>query len=239
MAEVLSKTNLVSLWHHNRHGQNISVFPKSCNFNKSSASCSLKLNSKESSFSVLSNSEFHGKRIVFQPDKALPGRGISQSRASVISSQVGFQSFFLLNSAVGLEPFLVLIDGFSQRLNLWSFRFTGSCFSFFFFLIFFIFYLFIYYHFNFWRINQFMFLPFHSHVVWNFQTSLRIGKAQKWWEKGLQTNMKEVNSAQELVDSLLNAGDKLVVVDFFSPGCGGCRALHPKVIYYYSFKYCR
>lgn len=41
--------------------------------------------------------------------------------------------------------------------------------------------------------------------------------------------MKEVTGAHDLVDSLLNAGDKLVIVDFFSPGCGGCKALHPKV----------
>jgi thiol-disulfide isomerase/thioredoxin len=61
------------------------------------------------------------------------------------------------------------------------------------------------------------------------QTTLRIGTAQKWWEKGLKDNMREISSAQELVDSLTNAGDKLVVVDFFSPGCGGCKALHPKV----------
>ncbi|KAK1301576.1 hypothetical protein QJS10_CPB12g00448 [Acorus calamus] len=58
---------------------------------------------------------------------------------------------------------------------------------------------------------------------------LSFGKSVKWWEKGLQPNMKEINSAQDLVDSLLNAGNKLVVVDFFSPGCGGCKALHPKV----------
>lgn len=71
---------------------------------------------------------------------------------------------------------------------------------------------------------------------WNFlpfsikaQTGLRLKNAPKWWEKGLQPNMKEVTSAQELVDSLMNAGDKLVVVDFFSPGCGGCKALHPKI----------
>ncbi|KAK4800971.1 hypothetical protein SAY86_021458 [Trapa natans] len=51
----------------------------------------------------------------------------------------------------------------------------------------------------------------------------------KWWEKGLGPNIVEINSAQELISSLLCANDSLVVVDFYSPGCGGCRALHPKV----------
>lgn len=60
-------------------------------------------------------------------------------------------------------------------------------------------------------------------------TGIGIRKAQRWWEKGIQPNMKDVMGAQDLVDSLLNAGDKLVVLDFFSPGCGGCKALHPKV----------
>ncbi|XP_076930269.1 thioredoxin-like 1-1, chloroplastic [Bidens hawaiensis] len=58
---------------------------------------------------------------------------------------------------------------------------------------------------------------------------ISIGKSLKWWEKGLQPNMKEITGAEDLVESLLKAGDKLVVVDFFSPGCGGCRALHPKL----------
>ncbi|VFQ91074.1 unnamed protein product [Cuscuta campestris] len=61
------------------------------------------------------------------------------------------------------------------------------------------------------------------------QISFGIGKAQRWWEKGVQPNMKEVGGAQDLVDSLCKAADKLVVVDFFSPGCGGCKALHPKI----------
>ncbi|PHT37033.1 hypothetical protein CQW23_24733 [Capsicum baccatum] len=66
-------------------------------------------------------------------------------------------------------------------------------------------------------------------AVASAQMSIGIKKAPKWWEKGLQPNMKEVNGAQDFVDSLLTAGDKLVVVDFFSPGCGGCKALHPKI----------
>lgn len=61
------------------------------------------------------------------------------------------------------------------------------------------------------------------------QVGLTIGKSMKWWEKGIQPNMKEIQSAQDLVDSLLNSDNQLVILDFFSPGCGGCRALHPKV----------
>ncbi|KAK3151507.1 hypothetical protein QOZ80_3AG0246760 [Eleusine coracana subsp. coracana] len=61
------------------------------------------------------------------------------------------------------------------------------------------------------------------------QMNLAIGKSMRWWEKGLQPNMREVESAQDLVASLTNAGNQLVIVDFFSPGCGGCRALHPKI----------
>lgn len=54
--------------------------------------------------------------------------------------------------------------------------------------------------------------------------------------------MIEIRSAQQLVDTLSNAGDRLVIVDFYSPGCGGCKSLHPKVyipsqlILYYYFK---
>ena len=45
-------------------------------------------------------------------------------------------------------------------------------------------------------------------------------RLSRWWEKGKTTNMIEVHSTQELIDSLVTAGDKLVVVDFYSPGCG-------------------
>ncbi|KAL2516021.1 Thioredoxin-like 1-1 [Forsythia ovata] len=63
----------------------------------------------------------------------------------------------------------------------------------------------------------------------NAQASICISKALRWWEKTLKPNMIEIHSAQELVDNLLNAGDRLVIIDFYSPGCGGCKALHPKI----------
>ncbi|KAJ1298736.1 hypothetical protein BS78_01G476400 [Paspalum vaginatum] len=66
-------------------------------------------------------------------------------------------------------------------------------------------------------------------VASTVQMNLSFGKAIKWWQKGLQPNMRAIETAQDLVDSLSNAGDELVVIDFFSPGCAGCHAIHPKV----------
>ncbi|KAL6541300.1 hypothetical protein OROHE_011008 [Orobanche hederae] len=63
----------------------------------------------------------------------------------------------------------------------------------------------------------------------NAQPSVCISKALRWWEKSVNPNMVEIQSAQELVDYLINAGDKLVILDFYSPGCGGCKSLHPKI----------
>ncbi|KAG5019841.1 hypothetical protein JHK87_015696 [Glycine soja] len=68
-----------------------------------------------------------------------------------------------------------------------------------------------------------------SNVPVHAQATICVSKALKWWKKTLKPNMIEIHSAQELVHSLLNAGDSLVVVDFYSPGCGGCKALHPKI----------
>ncbi|KAK7304636.1 hypothetical protein VNO77_42521 [Canavalia gladiata] len=61
------------------------------------------------------------------------------------------------------------------------------------------------------------------------RATICVSRALKWWKKNLKPNMIEISSAQELVHSLLNAGDSLVVVDFYSPGCGGCKAIHPKI----------
>ncbi|KAJ0790018.1 putative peptide-N(4)-(N-acetyl-beta-glucosaminyl)asparagine amidase [Helianthus annuus] len=74
-----------------------------------------------------------------------------------------------------------------------------------------------------------------SSSSWNAKTpvlahaSICVSKSMRWWEKTLKPNMVEINSAQEYVDTLSNSGDRLVIVDFYSPGCGGCKALHPKI----------
>ncbi|XP_022775684.1 thioredoxin-like 1-2, chloroplastic [Durio zibethinus] len=56
-----------------------------------------------------------------------------------------------------------------------------------------------------------------------------LSKGMRWWEKNLKPNMLQIHSAEELVDSLQNAGDRLVIIGFYSPACGGCKALHPKI----------
>ncbi|CAN6877819.1 unnamed protein product [Brassica oleracea var. botrytis] len=60
-------------------------------------------------------------------------------------------------------------------------------------------------------------------------SSIGMSRGMRWWEKSTKVNMLEIHSANHLVDSLLNAGDRLVVLDFYSPGCGGCKSLHPKI----------
>ncbi|KAK8657696.1 hypothetical protein V6N13_035923 [Hibiscus sabdariffa] len=56
-----------------------------------------------------------------------------------------------------------------------------------------------------------------------------LSRSMRWWEKNRKPNMVKIHSAEQLVCSLQNAGGRLVIIDFYSPGCGGCKALHPKI----------
>lgn len=50
----------------------------------------------------------------------------------------------------------------------------------------------------------------------------------KWWDKSVP-NMIDIHSAEEFLDSLSKAGDRLVIVDFYGTWCASCRALFPKL----------
>lgn len=50
----------------------------------------------------------------------------------------------------------------------------------------------------------------------------------KWWEKNAP-NMIDIHSTQEFLEALSQAGDRLVIVEFYGTWCASCRALFPKV----------
>ncbi|KAG9455711.1 hypothetical protein H6P81_000219 [Aristolochia fimbriata] len=61
----------------------------------------------------------------------------------------------------------------------------------------------------------------HATVVEN-------GGGPKWWEKNAP-NMIDIHSTEEFVSALSEAGDRLVIVEFYGTWCGSCRALFPKL----------
>ncbi|KAK7379949.1 hypothetical protein VNO78_32215 [Psophocarpus tetragonolobus] len=50
----------------------------------------------------------------------------------------------------------------------------------------------------------------------------------KWWEKNAP-NMIDIHSTQEFLSALSQAGDRLVIVEFYGTWCASCRALYPKL----------
>ncbi|CAL0324266.1 unnamed protein product [Lupinus luteus] len=50
----------------------------------------------------------------------------------------------------------------------------------------------------------------------------------KWWEKNA-SNMTDIHSTQEFLAALSQAGDRLVIVEFYGTWCASCRALFPKL----------
>ncbi|KOM31321.1 hypothetical protein LR48_Vigan01g087600 [Vigna angularis] len=61
------------------------------------------------------------------------------------------------------------------------------------------------------------------------QMTVRIGNVQKCWEKRASTQHERGDFCPRPCRVTVKRGDNLVVVDFFSPGCDGCKALNPKI----------
>ncbi|XP_042499978.1 thioredoxin-like 2, chloroplastic isoform X1 [Macadamia integrifolia] len=51
----------------------------------------------------------------------------------------------------------------------------------------------------------------------------------KWWEKNAGPNMIDIHSTEEFLRALGEAGEKLVIVEFYGTWCASCRALFPKL----------
>lgn len=78
---------------------------------------------------------------------------------------------------------------------------------------------------------MFYFHSFCWFLLTSFQVCATVAETgqPKWWEKNAP-NMVDIHSTQELLSSLSQAGDRLVIVEFYGTWCASCRALYPKVL---------
>ncbi|KAG6411260.1 hypothetical protein SASPL_129338 [Salvia splendens] len=51
----------------------------------------------------------------------------------------------------------------------------------------------------------------------------------KWWERSAGPNMIDIHSTQEFLTALSEAGERLVIVEFYGTWCASCKALFPKL----------
>lgn len=65
----------------------------------------------------------------------------------------------------------------------------------------------------------------------SFKIHANVAKTEpaQWWERYTGPNMKDIHSTQEFLSALSEAGDKLVIVEFYGTWCASCRALYPKL----------
>ncbi|KAL5579235.1 hypothetical protein UlMin_011677 [Ulmus minor] len=64
-------------------------------------------------------------------------------------------------------------------------------------------------------------------IARSVQAAIAETEQPKWWEKNAP-NMIDIHSAQEFLSALSEAGNRLVIVEFYGTWCTSYRALFPK-----------
>nr|GMD01799.1 thioredoxin-like 2, chloroplastic [Ipomoea batatas] len=78
-------------------------------------------------------------------------------------------------------------------------------------------------------VSRISFRPTKKVPSFKVQATIDQTEAPKWWEKNAGPNMIDIHSTKELLDALSQAGDRLVIVEFYGTWCASCRALFPKL----------
>ncbi|KAF3439591.1 hypothetical protein FNV43_RR17869 [Rhamnella rubrinervis] len=76
--------------------------------------------------------------------------------------------------------------------------------------------------------SSFAFTPRKHCLPFKMHATVAQTEQPKWWEKNA-SNMIDIHSTQEFLNALSQAGDRLVVVEFYGTWCASCRALFPKL----------
>lgn len=78
-------------------------------------------------------------------------------------------------------------------------------------------------------VPRFCFRPAKNSLSFKVHATIDETDQPKWWEKNAGPNMIDIHSTQEFLNALSQAGDRLVIVEFYGTWCGSCRALFPKL----------
>ncbi|KAK6147723.1 hypothetical protein DH2020_018635 [Rehmannia glutinosa] len=78
-------------------------------------------------------------------------------------------------------------------------------------------------------ISRFSFRPRKQFASFKMHATVTETEQPKWWERNAGPNMIDIHSTQEFLNALSQAGDKLVIVEFYGTWCASCRALFPKL----------
>ncbi|KVH93953.1 Thioredoxin [Cynara cardunculus var. scolymus] len=77
--------------------------------------------------------------------------------------------------------------------------------------------------------SRFSMNPRKESLQFKIHATITETEQPKWWEKNGGPNMVDIHSTQEFLNALSEAGDKLVIVEFYGTWCASCRALFPKL----------